>query len=151
MMMRPNRGTRRTPRAVRTEGARKLIFAARAETDCCIVSQSTSSAYKIPSLTPAKAWTRMSDLTYRFSGEQFVVISDDINADDALTLDCGFARWRNKRRNDQHRHRELRTLARCSKLSTRVFTRRKRRVGIASSVPENRFVSSKTAKNIPLN
>src|SRR5215471_6151422 len=86
MMMRPNRGTRRTPRVVRTEGARKLIFAARAETDCCIVSQSTSSAYKILSLTPAKAWTRMSDLTYRFGGAEFVVVADDINADDALTL-----------------------------------------------------------------
>src|SRR5215831_3918961 len=47
MMMRPNHGTRHTPRAVRTEGARKLIFAARAETDCCIVSQLTSSADKI--------------------------------------------------------------------------------------------------------
>ena len=52
-MMRPNHGTRHTPRAVRTVGARKLIFAARAETDCCIVSQSTSSAYKIPSLAIA--------------------------------------------------------------------------------------------------
>jgi len=53
MMMRPNHGTRHIPRAVRTVGARKLIFAARAETDCCIVSQSTSSAYKIPSLAIA--------------------------------------------------------------------------------------------------
>src|SRR5262249_11855696 len=57
MMMRPDHGTRHTPRAVRTEGARRLISAARAETDCCIVLQSTSSAYKIPSWTPAKAWT----------------------------------------------------------------------------------------------
>src|SRR5215468_5492046 len=53
MMMRPNHGIRHTPRAVRTVGARKLIFAARAEADCCIVSQSTSSAYKIPSLAIA--------------------------------------------------------------------------------------------------
>jgi GGDEF domain-containing protein len=28
----------------------------------------------------------MSDLTYRFGGGEFVVIADDINADDALTL-----------------------------------------------------------------
>ena len=32
------------------------------------------------------AAARMSDLTYRFGGEEFVVIADGINADDALTL-----------------------------------------------------------------
>ena len=32
------------------------------------------------------AAARMSDLTYRFSGEEFVVIADGIHADDALTL-----------------------------------------------------------------
>src|SRR5215510_13583214 len=53
MMMRPHHGTRHIPRAVKTVGARKLIFAARPETDCCIVSQSTRSAYKIPSLAIA--------------------------------------------------------------------------------------------------
>jgi len=32
------------------------------------------------------AAARMSDLTYRFGGEEFVVIADGINADDAMTL-----------------------------------------------------------------
>ena len=32
------------------------------------------------------AAARMSDITYRFGGEEFVVIADGINADDALTL-----------------------------------------------------------------
>jgi diguanylate cyclase (GGDEF)-like protein len=32
------------------------------------------------------AAARMSDFTYRFGGEEFVVIADDVNADDALSL-----------------------------------------------------------------
>ena len=32
------------------------------------------------------ATARMSDLTYRFGGEEFVVIADGINAEDALSL-----------------------------------------------------------------
>ena len=104
----------------------------------------------------------MSDLTYRFGGEEFVVIADDINADDALTLGERMRR----RTADSHAGETSGAtisigIASCARdatdydtlfeLPTSVFTRRKRRVGIASSVPESRFVSSKTAKNIPLN
>ncbi len=64
------------------------------------------------------AAARMSDLTYRFGGEEFVVIADGINADDALTLGerirrriadshAGELRWRD----GQHRDRQL--LTRC--------------------------------------
>src|SRR6185295_5571674 len=42
------------------------------------------------------------------------------------------------------------TMTHCSKLPTSDFTRRKRRAEIVSSVLENRFVSSKTAKKSPL-
>jgi diguanylate cyclase (GGDEF)-like protein len=64
------------------------------------------------------AAARMSDLTYRFCGEEFVVIADGINADDAVTLgracppaDRRFARRRLGWRDTQHRDRQL--LTRC--------------------------------------
>jgi hypothetical protein len=58
------------------EAARKLTFAARAATDCFIASQQTRSAYKIPSLTPAKAWTIHALLAFiAFSRESAVISS----------------------------------------------------------------------------
>ena len=48
MMMPPNPGTRRTPRAAKREAARRSTYAAPVAMGCSIVSRPTSQTYKIP-------------------------------------------------------------------------------------------------------
>jgi len=48
MMMPPNPGTRRTPRAAKREAARRSTYAAPVAMGCSIVLRPTSQTYKIP-------------------------------------------------------------------------------------------------------